>query len=112
MNGEVMIGTCQVCGKQDVPLTRKYYRYAIKCECHSPEHFEIVEHCKDCIPTEPESVTIEINTGELRKLTTLAEVGKLSVHVGCEHRYEYLGSDSIGRDILKCIHCGQTTTVQ
>lgn len=55
MNGEMMYGMCDVCGKESY-LRRTYFYYGIKCECHSPEHFEIVEHCEDCIPYKP-SVT-------------------------------------------------------
>lgn len=58
--GEVMIGKCEICGKENVELTRKYYYYDIKCECHSPKHFVIVEHCKDCIPKPPKKITVEI----------------------------------------------------
>lgn len=58
--GQIMIGKCQICGKENVPLKRKYYYYGLKCECHSPEHFEIVEHCKDCIPKPPKKTTISI----------------------------------------------------
>ncbi|MDD3029802.1 MAG: hypothetical protein PHS57_05940 [Alphaproteobacteria bacterium] len=32
---------------------RTYFRLPIKCDCHSPEHFDLVEHCPDCIPVRP-----------------------------------------------------------
>jgi len=51
------IGKCDICGKY-APINRKYYYYPIKCECHSPQHFEIVLYCSDCIPIEPERTTI------------------------------------------------------
>jgi hypothetical protein len=58
MNGiEVVEGKCNMCGKR-AQLTRKYYHYDIKCECHSPKHFEIVWHCKNCTPKPPEKMTI------------------------------------------------------
>lgn len=53
------IGTCDVCGRENVPLARKYYNYDIKCACHSPNHFEIVFYCKNCEPKEPEETTIQ-----------------------------------------------------
>jgi len=58
MDGAVEIGWCDICNKPDVQLIRKYYNYDIKCECHSPNHFEIVWHCKDCKPTPPEKTTV------------------------------------------------------
>lgn len=60
MSGEVMVGKCDICGKENVELERKYYYYNIKCECHSPQHFEIVDHCKACIPKPPKKTTIYI----------------------------------------------------
>lgn len=53
------IGTCDVCGRENVQLARKYYNYDIKCACHSPNHFEIVFYCKNCEPKEPEETTIQ-----------------------------------------------------
>lgn len=68
MCGEMMIGTCDVCGKEHVELRRKYYYYGIKCQCHSPEHFEIVEHCKDCEPIPPSKTVISIQPSNERIL--------------------------------------------
>ena len=48
MNGEMEYGSCDVCGAKDVAVSRKYYYYDIKCECHSPTHFEIVWYCEQC----------------------------------------------------------------
>jgi dihydrofolate reductase len=31
----VEIGTCEVCGKQNIPIHRKYYNYNAHCDCHS-----------------------------------------------------------------------------
>jgi hypothetical protein len=45
-------GKCDVCGKER-GLNRVTYHYGIKCECHSPDHFEIVRHCSDCKPKPP-----------------------------------------------------------
>ena len=61
MCGELESGTCDVCKKTDVILTRKYYHYrSIKCECHSPNHFELVRHCADCTPKPPETTKVVI----------------------------------------------------
>lgn len=59
-------GQCDICGNIS-DLNRKYYHYDIKCECHSPCHFELVRHCATCIPTEPKETTIKIKTDNLVK---------------------------------------------
>lgn len=43
-------GTCAMCNTPRVPLTRKYYYYAIHCECCNGNHFEYTQHCKNCTP--------------------------------------------------------------
>ncbi|MGL5692376.1 MAG: hypothetical protein ACRDD8_16455 [Bacteroidales bacterium] len=62
----MMYGKCDVCGK-DAILSRKYFYYGIQCECHSPEHFEIVEHCSECTPVAPSRTTISIPPSDHRK---------------------------------------------
>jgi hypothetical protein len=61
--GEIEVGVCDICG-QSSELSRKYYYYDIKCECHSPEHFEIVRHCSRCEPKPPEKTTVFIHPKE------------------------------------------------
>ena len=65
--GDVEFGFCQCCGNDGI-LQRTYFNYNIKCECHSPYHFEIVRHCKHCIPKEPETTKISFKTKDLDKL--------------------------------------------
>jgi len=36
--------------------------YPIKCECHSPQHFEIKRYCNDCFPVEPEITKLIVRT--------------------------------------------------
>jgi len=67
MTGAIEIDKCDVCGKENVHVSRKYYRYDIKCECHSPHHFELVRYCKDCIPKEPKETKIFIKTENLKR---------------------------------------------
>jgi hypothetical protein len=67
MSGDVEHGYCSVCAKEG-HITRTYFRYDVKCECHSPYHFEIVWHCNTCQPEEPKTTQIIINTSELKKL--------------------------------------------
>lgn len=66
MSGAVEYGHCKYCHKETF-LERTYFRYDIKCECHSPSHFEIVYHCKDCKPIEPEETRIILKTATLSK---------------------------------------------
>lgn len=54
-------GKCDYCGKEDY-IEREYYHYNIECECHSPNHFEIRKHCKNCFPIAPEKTTLTIRT--------------------------------------------------
>lgn len=90
MGGDCMIGTCEVCGKKDVPLMRTYFYYGIPCECHSPEHVEIVEHCRDCKPKEPRETRVTLSTAKLRAfgpkcLKTLIENKGLIIEMIKEH---------------------------
>ena len=55
--GDVEFGTCDICGIDDY-ISRKYYSYDVICECHSPNHFELVYHCKNCLPVEPTETKI------------------------------------------------------
>lgn len=51
-------GTCCVCGAERVMLWRTYHHYdGLKCECHSPNHFDIYHHCRDCVPAVNGSVS-------------------------------------------------------
>lgn len=65
-DGSIEIGKCSICSKTGIQLIRKYYHYGIKCECHSPDHFEIVFHCKDCVPVPPESTLVHIKPLETK----------------------------------------------
>ena len=55
MNCKIEFGKCDICGKDD-NLERTYFEYDIKCDCHSPRHFELVRHCKDCVPSMPTEI--------------------------------------------------------
>jgi len=61
--GEIEIGTCTVCQKENVPVVRTYYRYDIKCDCcngKDDDHFEIAVHCSECTPKPPRRVSVSI----------------------------------------------------
>ena len=53
-------GVCDVCNKEG-GVERTYFRYGIKCECCSNEHFEIVWHCIGCEPTKPKISKIKLS---------------------------------------------------
>lgn len=60
-------GYCDICGNIDV-LYRTYFRYEyIKCECHSPSHFELVDHCSTCVPKEPTRTSITFTNIKLHE---------------------------------------------
>ncbi len=63
--GDSEFGKCGVCGKEK-QLTRTYFYYNIQCECHSPQHFEMVAHCRDCVPKEPKETRVVYATEKLR----------------------------------------------
>ena len=63
MVGSVEVNNCSICGNL-TEVSRKYYHYGIKCDCHSPEHFEIVWHCKNCTPIPPKKTTIYIKPND------------------------------------------------
>ena len=66
MSGEIEYGMCEVC-KKETQLQRTYWHYVIKCECHSPSHFEMIRHCADCIPQEPTTTIITFKTETIEK---------------------------------------------
>ncbi len=67
MAGEIEWGKCDYCGYEG-HINRKYFRYEIKCECHSPNHFELVYHCNDCEPKEPSTTRIFLSTDKLKNM--------------------------------------------
>lgn len=71
MSGEIEYGSCDVCGKPE-ELKRTYFRYPIKCECHSPLHFEIKRHGKNCLPKEPEYTSVQFKTKDLKNPICIA----------------------------------------
>lgn len=52
MSCDMQFGKCDICKKQTI-VESKFYKYGFKCDCHSPEHFERVNYCKDCVPKKP-----------------------------------------------------------
>jgi hypothetical protein len=64
MSGICESGKCEICGKEG-PLQRTYFHYNIKCECHSPCHFDLVRHCKDCVPVRPKETKVTLSTDKI-----------------------------------------------
>ena len=71
MSGDIEHGKCEICGKE-ADLERTYFHYPIKCECHSPNHFYLVIHCKDCTPKEPEYQRLQFKTETLNNPASIA----------------------------------------
>ena len=80
MGGSIEHGFCECCGKVDF-LERTYFYYNIKCDCHSPQHFELTRHCKNCTPIEPKitkisssSIKIMVETDKLKTITEKVDI--------------------------------------
>ena len=58
-------GCCKICMKYKA-VNRKYYYYDFKCDCHSPQHFEIVNHCDNCEPKAPDFTRVWATPTEVR----------------------------------------------
>lgn len=65
--GDIERGQCDVCGLIG-DMVRTYFHYDFKCECHSPNHFEMRRHHVDCVPTEPTTTKIQVKTENLIKI--------------------------------------------
>ena len=64
--GETIIGKCMYCMKY-TNLQRTYFRFNLDCECHSPKHFEIVEHCGSCTPKRPSYTSVLLKKNLVNK---------------------------------------------
>ena len=60
--GDIEFRQCDICMVSE-PLSRKYYRYNIKCDCCNSvndDHFEIVRYCSECEPKPPRIISVSI----------------------------------------------------
>jgi hypothetical protein len=64
---EVEFGQCVICGKSNF-LQRTYFKFDLQCACHSSHHFELVIHCKNCIPIMPKTTIAVFETKDLKML--------------------------------------------
>jgi hypothetical protein len=62
------IGTCEICGQEDIDLYRTYFDYNFKCMCHGPYHFIAIDHCKNCVPEEPLIQYITFSKEQIQKM--------------------------------------------
>jgi hypothetical protein len=67
MGGDNEWGECQCCGALGA-VNRTYFKYGIKCLCHSTEHFQIVWHCDKCEPEDPGVGNIELSNEQKHKI--------------------------------------------
>lgn len=66
--GDIEVGKCEVCGKEEVQLHRTYINFPnIKCECHN-SHFELIRHCIECKPVVPKETTLIVSVDMLRAI--------------------------------------------
>lgn len=76
-------GKCEVCGKEAV-LTRTYTHYkGLKCDCHSPRHFDVVRHCPTCVPSERRTTAVTLTVEQAKYYGRLAAAdveGRLVAH--------------------------------
>ena len=71
--GECRVGKCEVCGKENVTLNRKYFHYDFPCTCHGPSHFILIDHCDECEPKEPRETWICVKTEDLKDPIAFAQ---------------------------------------
>lgn len=66
--GEILTGTCEICGAENVSLIRRTFYYDCQCECHSPCHFDIVKHCVNCKASQPKTTKITVRKTDKKNL--------------------------------------------
>lgn len=105
MCGEIHFGTCDICKKRTV-VESEFYHYGFKCDCHSPEHFERVNYCKDCAPHRP-PITRVTMTDEQAQF--IAEAVKYYKKNKVKHGHWVLiePKNRFARATFKCSLCGQ-----
>ena len=79
MSGGVMFGRCECCGKEK-PLQRTYFRYPINCQCHNNQHFELIDHCADCMPQKPKETKVCLSVQQIDEIAALREENDLQRH--------------------------------
>ena len=80
MSGDVMFGRCECCGKEK-PLQRTYFRYPINCQCHNNQHFELIDHCADCMPQKPKETKVCLSVQQIDEIAALREENDQQRHI-------------------------------
>ena len=69
--GDIEVGKCEVCDKDNVQLFRTYINFPfIECKCHNT-HSILIRHCVDCVPKVPDETKLEIGVDHLRAIDRL-----------------------------------------
>lgn len=71
--GDIEVGKCEVCGKEEVQLHRTYINFPfVECKCHNT-HSILIRHCANCTATIPEETKLEIGVDQLRAIDRLIQ---------------------------------------
>ena len=89
--GELEIGRCDLCGRDSVVLHRKYFRYDIPCECHSPSHFVLIRHCVNCTPREPAEIIVRFSRDQIHTIEQALRnyTEKIDGDTDDDHRHDH-----------------------
>ena len=101
MSGETQFGQCDICKKQTF-VESKFYHYGFKCDCHSPEHFERVNYCKDCVPKKPPYTKVTLTDEQAQFIAKAVEFYQNN---GIKHGHWIHGSSSENIRVT-CSECG------
>lgn len=100
------IGTCPNCGKENVEIIKYTKRYPnIKCQCHGPHHYDVLEMCWDCAngKTElrPYISNLYINAEQLDALDQIVTRFKANVNHNEDVRIKLRQTETLHRHLIK-----------
>ena len=101
MSGEMQFGKCDICKKQTI-VESKFYHYGFKCDCHSPEHFERVNYCKDCAPKKPPYTKVTLTDEQAQFIAKAVEFYQNN---GIKHGRWIEGCPTETTDYFNCSIC-------
>ena len=100
MSGETQFGECDICKKQTF-VESKFYHYGFKCDCHSPEHFERVNYCKDCVPKKPPYTKVTLTDEQAQFIAKAVEFYQNN---SIKHGHWIFVEDMVSH--IRCSECG------
>ena len=103
MSGETQFGECDICKKQTI-VESKFYHYGFKCDCHSPEHFERVNYCKDCVPKKPPYTKVTLTDEQAQFIAKAVEFYQNN---GIKHGHWIHVDELPSGDYFKCSECNR-----